>query len=135
MISLSISNGTATPLTITDTGTTGYVLVALNPGGMLRDNAVATSRWLDGGALVSTRDEMATMEATIQTWGSSVSDVMTKVATLGSALGQWSYTVTASYSGGSAVYTAMPANYAVSYDPDFLRNNVALVTASIPRQP
>jgi hypothetical protein len=135
MISLTLSNGTATPITITDTGQSGYVLVALNPGQTIRDNTYATSRWVDGGALVSTRDEMTTLDAVIQTWGTSISDVMTKVTTLGSALGQYTYTVTAAYTGGSAVYTACPASYSISYDPNYLRNFLTVVTTSIPRQP
>lgn len=135
MISLTLSNGTATALSITDTGNSGYVLTSLNVGQIERDNAVARSRWMDGGALVSTRDEITTLEATIQTWGTSTADVLSKVDQLGAVLGQWTYTVTAAYSGGSAVYTAMPASYSVAYDPNNLRANMAVVTVQIPRQP
>lgn len=135
MISLTLSNGTATPITVTDQGKTGYVLVALNPGQTIRDNTYATSRWLDGAALTSTRDEMAALDAVIQCWGTSLADSLTKADTLGSALGQYTYTVTAAYTGGSAVYTACPASYSVSYDPNYLRNFLTVVTASIPRQP
>ena len=135
MISLSLSNGTATAISITDQGSSGYVLVAMNPGQVSRDNTYAESRWLDGGALVSTRDGLGSLDVVVQVWGTSLADTLTKVATLGSALGQYTYTVTASYSGGSAVYTAMPASYSVSYDPNYLRNHMPVLTASIPRQP
>jgi hypothetical protein len=100
-----------------------------------RDNTYAESRWLDGAALVSTRDALGSLDAVIQVWGTALSDVMTKVTTLGSALGQYTYTVTAVYAGGSAVYTACPASYSVSYDPNYFRNFLTVVTASIPRQP
>ena len=135
MIALTLSNGTATPITISSQGKTGYVLVAMSPGQTIRDNTFAESRWLDGGALVSTRDDMTSIDAVVQVWGTTLADSMTKTDTLGSALGQWSYTVTAAYTGGSAVYTASPASYSVSYDPDYLRNYLTVVTASIPRQP
>lgn len=135
MISLTLSNGTATPITITDSGATGYVLVSMNPGQTIRDNTYATSRWVDGAALTSTRDEMTALDVVVQVWGSSLADSITKTDTLGSALGQYDYTVTAAYSGGSAVYTAVPASYSVSYDPNYLRNFLTVVTASIPRQP
>jgi hypothetical protein len=135
VITLTLSNGTATPITITDSGASGYVLVSVSPGGAVRDNTYATSRWLDGAALTSTRDEMTSVDAVIQTWGTSLADSITKVATLGSALGQYTYTVTAAYAGGSAVYTACPASYSVTYDPNYMRNFLTVVTASIPRQP
>ena len=135
MISLTLSNGTATPITINDQGKTGYVLVSLDPGQTIRDNTYAESRWLSGGALTSTREDMTALSAVIQTWGTSLADTLTKVDTLGSALGQYSYTVTATYTGGSAVYTACPASYSVSYDPNYLRNFLTVVTTSIPRQP
>ena len=135
MISLTVTTGTASTLSITDSGQSGYVLAAMNPGQTIRDNTYATSRWVDGAALTSTRDEMTALDVVVQTWGTSLADVMSKVTTLGSALGQYAYTVTAAWSGGSAVYTAMPASYSVSYDPNYLRNYLTVVTASIPRQP
>ena len=135
MISLTLSNGTATPITITDSGSSGYVLVSLDPGQTIRDNTYAESRWLSGAALTSTREDMTALSAVIQTWGTSLADTLTKVDTLGSALGQYAYTVTATYTGGSAVYTACPASYSVSYDPNYLRNFLTVVTTSIPRQP
>lgn len=135
MISLSISMGTATPVSVTDTGTSGYVLAAYSPGGVDADNALAQSRWLDGAALTSTRTNLTTIAASIQVWGTAYAHVMTQVDALGSALSQYSYTVTESYTGGSAVYTCLPASYEVVYSPDTLRANMAVVNATIPRQP
>lgn len=134
MISLTLSIGTAT-MTIDDNGRSSYVLVSLNPGGVAYDNTYATSRWVNGAALVSSRKEMVAVDAVIQTWGTSLADVMTKVDTLGSALGQYSYTVSAVMAGTTAAYSASPASYSVSYDPNYLRNFLTVVTTSIPRQP
>lgn len=135
MMTLTIagSNGT---VTATDSGQSGYVLLSVDPGTVSRDNAYATSRWLDGGYLVSSRTDLRSISATMQVWGTALSDVQTKVATLGSAVDAFTYTATVTYSGGgSAVYTAMPASYGVTWDRDYLRHNAAIVTLNIPVQP
>lgn len=135
MISLTIA-GTNGTVTMTDTGTSGYVLLTLDPGSNERDNAYARSRWLDGAYLVSSRTELNSIAASVQVWGTALSDVQTKIATLGSAIDAWGYTVTAAYAGGgSTVYTAMPASYDVAYDPVLLSKNMAVVTLTIPVQP
>ena len=121
---------------MTDTGTSGYVLLTLDPGSNERDNAYARSRWLDGAYLVSSRTELNSISAAVQVWGTAIYDVQTKIATLGSAIDAFGYTVTATYTGGgSTVYTAMPASYDVAYDPVLLSNNMAIVTLNIPVQP
>jgi len=134
MIALTITAGTGT-ISVTDSGTTGYVLESWNPGSVNRDNSYATSRWLDGASLTSSRTEITTLAASIQVWGTALADTLTKVATIGSALGQFSYTVTESHTGGSAVYTCMPADYSIEYNPTTLRSNMAVINAVIPRQP
>lgn len=140
MISLTIDRSTAStpmmPLTITDTGTSGFVLAALDPGSVERDNAYARSRWLDGARLVSTRTELSSLSAVVQVWGSSPSDLQTKIAELGDAVNLFGYTITVTYSDGSSTaYTALPASYDVAYDPNLLRSNMAVVSLSIPVQP
>lgn len=135
MISLTIA-GTNGTVSMTDTGTSGYVLLTLDPGSNERDNAYARSRWLDGAQLVSSRTELNSISAAVQVWGTAIMDVQTKIATLGSAIDAFGYTVTASYTGGgSTVYTAMPASYDVAYDPVLLSQNMAVVTLNIPVQP
>lgn len=134
MISLTIA-GTNGTVSVTDQGTSGYVLLALDPGANERDNAYARSRWLDGAYLVSSRTELSSLSASVQCWGTTAADLQSKIATLGSVVNAWGYTVAAAYSGGSVVYTAMPASYDVAYDPVFLRQNMAVVTLTIPVQP
>lgn len=134
MIGLTFA-GTNGTVTATDTGQSGYVLMSIDPGVVSRDNTYAESRWLDGAALTSSRTGLRTVSASLQVWGTTIADAQTKVATLGSVVDAFSYTVTAVYAGGSAVYTAMPASYSVSWDRDFLRNNMAVMTLSIPVQP
>lgn len=135
MITLTIA-GTNGTVTATDSGQSGYVLASYDIGGLERQNAYATSRWIDGAYLTSSRTEVNTLAAVVQVWGTAISDVQTKIATLGSAVNAFGYTVTAAYStGGSTVYTAMPASVAVSFDRDWVRHNAAIVTLSIPVQP
>ena len=135
MITLTIAgaNGTAV---IPDTGTSGYVLAAFDPGAVARDNTYAASRWLDGARLVSSRTDLVSVSAVVQVYGTALAHVQTQVDALGSAVDAFGYTVTCAYSGGgSVVYTAMPASYSVSYDPNLLRSNMAVVSLSIPVQP
>ena len=134
-VTLTIA-GTAGTVTVPDTGTTGYVLLQWAPGQYQRDNVYAASRWVDGAYLTSTRTDLLSMSATIRCHGTSINDMMSKVNALGSAVNAWTYTVTAAYvGGGSAVYTAMPASYAVEYDAIALRNLQVPVTLNIPVQP
>lgn len=135
MIALTIA-GTNGTVTAADTGTSGYVIAALDPGSNERDNVYARSRWVDGAYLTSTRTELNSITVAMQVWGSSLSDLQTKINTLGSVVNAWGYTVTAAYTGGgSTVYTAMPASYDVAYEPSMLRTNMAVVTLNIPVQP
>lgn len=144
MITLSISRDGLTvpalPLTIGTARTAGsYQLTAngWNPGRVQRDNSIAQSRWLSGGALVSTRDEIVTLELTVRIWGSSVANMRSMVDDLGDALGQWSYTITETITGSLTpnVYACMPASWAIESDPNQWRQFTTLFTASIPRQP
>lgn len=135
MITLTIA-GTNGTVTVNPTGTSGYVLVALDPGAVERDNTYARSRWLDGAQLVSTRTELSSLTAVVQVWGTALAHVESQIDALGSVVDAFGYTVTAAYTGGgSAVYTALPASYDVAYDPALLRQNMALVTLDIPVQP
>lgn len=135
MIALSISNGTATAISVADSGHSGYVLASWQPGRVERENQVAVSRFVDGGALTATRSAITTIDASIYAYGTSYAHLMGMIDTLGSALGQFGYTITETYSGGSAVHTCLPGNYAVDYNPSLLRANMAVIAVSIPRQP
>lgn len=134
MITLTIAgaNGTAT---INDTGTSGYVLAAFDPGTMVRDNAYASSRWLDGASLVSSRSDLASVSVVVQVRGTALAHVQSQIDYLGNVVDAFSYTVTSTYTGGSVVYNAMPASYSVTWDPSLLRANMAMMTLSIPVQP
>ena len=134
MISLTIVHSGGT-VTIPDTGSSGYVLVALSPGAKQRENSYAESRWIDGAALTSSRTTLVSMSATVRVIGTTTGHVFQQIDSLGSAVNEWEYTVTATYTGGSAVYYAMPASYSVDYDPNLLRNRQALMTLSIPVAP
>lgn len=139
MITLTIDRSSLglLPLTINDTGTGTYVLQALNPGTRVRDNAVATSRWLDGGQLVSSRVDLVTLDLVVRINAASVPAVLTAADDLDAALGQFGYTITQAVSGAitTTTYTCMPASTSFAYDPVQLRANTSVFSASIPRQP
>lgn len=141
MISLSITRDALTPptlpLSIADTGTGTYVLVSFDPGVRLRDNAVARSRWIDGGQLVSSRVDLLTLELVVRINAASTTAVITAADALDDALGQFGYTISRTLTGEltPTTYTCMPATTALSWDPVQLRKYTALFTASIPRQP
>lgn len=142
MITLSISRDSLglLPLSLPDTlaiGTSGLALVTFNPGQSQADNAIATSRWLSGGSLTSTRREIITLEMSVRVVGSSLSDLDTRCNDLFDALGQFGYTISKAVTGGTTpvVYTCLPANFGRTYNPDLMRHNMDIVTASLPRQP
>ena len=132
-VTLASAAGTAS---IPDDATSGYALVSFSPGQHIRDNAYAESRWLDGAALASSRTDIASLAMTVRVFGTSVPDVIAKVATIGTIINEFDYDVQVTYSaGGSVVYTAMPGSYAPEYDPVLLRSNQALMSLTIPVQP
>ena len=141
MISLSISRDSLTPpltpLSIADAGTGTYVLMSFNPGQRLRDNAIAESRWIDGGSLTSSKVGLLTMQMTLMIRAASLSALETAAADLDEALGQFSYTITQTTAGAltTTTYTCMPASTSLDYDPALLRNSMGLFTATIPVQP
>lgn len=136
MIALSLAIGTATPISIADAYTgAGYVLGAYSGGRVENENALAESRWLDGASLTSTRKRMATVDVSIQAWGTSYADMMSKVAALGTVLDAPSYTVSRIDANGTATQNAMPATYEVVYNYLTMRQNMAVINASIPVQP
>jgi hypothetical protein len=134
MITLTIAS-TGGTVTVTDTGTSGYVLQSFTPGVVQRANAYAASRWIDGAQLISSKTDLVTLSASIYCYGTSTADTIAKANAIGAAVDAFDYTVTAAYAGGTTVYTAMPASYTVDYDPDYLRNNVLVVRLDIPVQP
>jgi len=141
VITLSIDRSSLglLPLSVGTARTAGtYQLTAngWNPGRVQRDNAIATSRWLSGGRLVSTRNEIISLELTVRVWGSSVANMRTMVDDLGNALGQFSYQITETVTGAltTNVYTCMPASWSVESDPNQWRQFTTLFTASIPRE-
>lgn len=138
MISLSITRTELAlgALTVTDTGTSGIVLVTLNEGDIEHDNQYATSRWVDGAQLISSRRDVTSIEATFRAWGTTHATLTQNIDALYNALNQFTYTITATFSGGGTrVYTCMPANYSSQWDPPEFRRFTATVTARIPRQP
>lgn len=135
MITLTLASSAGT-VTAMPTGTSGYVLQGFAPSVVQRANAYASSRWVDGAQLISSKTDLVALSASIYCYGTTTADAIAKANTIGSVVDAFGYTVTAEYvSGGSAVYSAMPASYTVDYDPDFLRNRCVIVRLDIPVQP
>ncbi len=141
MLTLSIDRSELglLPLSIVDTlatGTAGIALMSFNAGQSQADNAIAMSRWLDGGSLVSRTRGIVTLEATFRVEGSSLANLVTRIDELTAALDQFSYTITETPLGGSpVVHTCMPANFGRAYSADLMRHSIDLLNCSIPRQP
>lgn len=139
MISLTVDRSSLglLPLTANDFGTTGAVVAAWQPSRKERDNAVARSRWLSGGSLVSTRDEIVGMDLVMRLYASSHTLIRSAVDEWDAALGQFSYTITETITGAitPTVYDCQPASWQVDNDPVAIRAGFVILTASIPRQP
>lgn len=141
MITLTLSRDLLSPpqlpLTINDSGTGTYVLVSMEPGVRAKDNAYARSRWLDGAQLVSTRQDLLSLELVIRINANGMAALKAAAEALDDAFDQWSYTITEQVAGavGSTIYTCCPANTAFGYDPVQFRANTGIYTASVPRQP
>ena len=139
MISLSIDRSSIglLPLTVADSGSTGAVIVAWQPKSKERENTVARSRWLKGGPLTSTRDEIVGMTLSVQLWASTPALLDQAVDVWDAALGQFSYTITETTTGALTpkVYACQPASWAVDNDPVMIRAGLVILTAQIPRQP
>ena len=127
------------PISIPDalaTGIPGIVLMTWQPGHSQADNVIATSRWMDGGSLVSTRRDVITLEASFRVEGTSLANLTARIDELTAALDQFSYTVTMTPTAGTpVVFQCMPASFGRVWNADFMRANMDVVTASIPRQP
>jgi hypothetical protein len=141
VITLTISRDDVSPpslpLTINDSGSGTYVLVSFEPGSRARNNAIARSRWIDGGQLVSSTTDVLTMDLVVRINAASTAALKDAADALDAALSQFGYTITEQITGAitSTVYTCMPANTSFPYDPVQFRAGTALFTASIPRQP
>lgn len=139
MITLTVDRSSLglLPLTINDAGTGTYVLVALDAGTRVRDNAIAASRWLDGGQLVSSRVDLVSLSLSVRVNASTVPTILSAADALDAALGQFGYTITQAVAGAitPTTYTCLPASTSFAYDPVQLRAGTGVLTASIPVQP
>ena len=87
MIALSISRDSLglLPLSIADSGTGTYVLIAMEPGRKERANAVAESRWLPGGTLASSRLTVLTFDLSVRIYAATVPALQQAAADLDEA--------------------------------------------------
>lgn len=139
VISLSVSRTSLglIPLTLTDSGRVGNVIVAWNPNLPEREVTWAKSRWLDGGSVVSSRDDVTGADLTFQIWGASAGALWTTADLWDEALAQFSYTVTETRSGSLTpiVYDCAPTSLRIVNDPVTIRAGFLVASCTIPRQP
>ena len=137
MIALAVSRTALglLPLTAADSGTSGAVIIDWQPGDVEPDNEYAESAWLDGSSLARTRSGLITARLELRLYAASVSAVYTLQDSWRTALSQFSYTVTETFTGGSHVYNCCPAALSPTLVGTQLRQGTLLLTASIPRQP
>ena len=111
-----------------------------SPGGVRWQRALASSRFVDGGALTAVRRDMTQIGGTIRAVGTTPTTLQANESVLLAALAQFSYTVTWQEVGATTAtytWTAMPADV----EPrggfvDYLRGMfVQEFAVTIPRQP
>lgn len=138
MIALSVSRTSLglVPLTVSDVTGAGATLRDWNPGVADREVVIARSKWAPGGVATRTRDDVVLMKLELYLRGGSLAASRVLAETWSAALGQLDYTITETVTGGTPrPYAAMPASVLLDDDPDYLRNGIVIVSASIPRNP
>lgn len=115
------------PLTAADTGTTGAVIIGWNPGSVDPANEYAESAWLNGASLARTRVPLLNAALSLRLYAASVAAVRTLHSTWLAALGQQSYTITETFTGGSVVYDCCPASVGHSLVGSELRQGTMLL--------
>jgi predicted flavoprotein YhiN len=134
-MTLTIEN-VATPLSPIVIGTAGgteYELISFAPGRRVAVNKISDSTYVDGGVLISTRQDIVTMSLIVCVTGTSLSDLGDSIWALGDLLEQFGYTITDSTT--TDEFLCLPASWERSYDPLLATDFMDYVTASIPRQP
>lgn len=121
------------PIVIDTDGSTTYELVSFAPGRRTAVNKISDSTFVDGGVLISTRQDIVTMTLVIYVTGTSLSDLGDKITALGVLLEQFGYTITDSST--TETFTCLPASWERAYDPLLATEFMDSVSASIPRQP
>lgn len=137
-VSATLSDGTTT---ISMGDNTSYEITAdgYGDGDIVSDNTYATSRWVDGAALISSRWEIASTTLRIRVKGSSTSDLYSKINSLVSLVSSFSYTLAVTVGGATRTYDCLPASVQIGDGGAFTsvgaRNTQQIVTITIPRQP
>lgn len=103
VISASPSN-----ITIGQSGTYRVVADTLGDPGLNWRLGYASSPWVDSETLVSAAKSKATFPFECDVYGTSIADLISKIAALRTALSQFSYTVTVTIGGSSVAYSADP---------------------------
>lgn len=135
---------TVTPPTLQLQNPGTYRVVEFGPGDTAQRRQVATSSFTDGEALVNSLKQAVKAHLKVRVYGTSESDVGTKLAALTAAFDQFAYVLAYSLntSGGSAMtgsWNCEPADWSVGkagmLDNYELMSFVQDVSFSVPRSP
>lgn len=137
MLTLSVSRTSLglVPLTAADVTQSGATIMDWSPGLVVRDTTIVRSKWADGGIVTHSRDDVVTMTLSLFLRGGSLAASRALAEVWVAALGQFDYTITETLTGGSRAFAAMPASVDISSNPNFWRNGIVPITATIPRNP
>lgn len=138
MIAIAIDRTSLTlaDLAISDDGTGDWsVMPGYAEGSLSADNTFAESRWLDGAFLLSTREEMTSLDFTLKANTTSLATFLTNLAVLKTALAQFDYTVDVTEGAATRTFTCWPATWRRMFNSTAMLNGRDYVTVSIPRQP
>lgn len=138
-ISVSIDRTELGTTALSLSSATGYEITAdgYSEGDVTANNVYASSRWVDGAAVTASKLEVANIQMRVKVTGTSATDLMTRIDAIRNALTQFSFSMTVSVNGASRVYACMAASSFSTepFNPAMIRNNIAYVSAVVPRQP
>lgn len=117
----------------------GSDVVSFGPGDLTWRLNEQKSPFISGSMLVSAVKDTKTVLLGVRTWGSTVPDLMNRLAVLCRAFEQFSYTLTMTIDGSVLSYLCQPANYSSGNNGELdkyeLGQKTQLTTFSIPTNP
>jgi len=117
--------------------TNGYEVMwdGMDPGEVVQRQDWAKSPYVDGGALLSSVDDIATGVLSVEVKGTSESDLQTKVTTLITAFKQITYTLDFNLNSTSWKWTCYRANRLMDVNFPFYLSNLTVCHFHFTRQP
>lgn len=127
-------------LIIGSDGASNMEIQSWDPGPRTRANDYSLSKHLPGGALTSSREEIATAQLVVRCTGldGSINDAWSVACEVEAVLGNGGamWVLAEDFGTTTVIYQCFPAtSIAILRDPPLMADGILLVTATIPRQP